>query len=187
MTNSLYVIYENTIAILISRSKKDGIKEQEYSRLQGFLQANNLTAGISNFFYDLKEARRFYHQALKAVELGTRLGVKEPIHSYSDYYLYHIFEMCEKQENIAYFIHPGMTKLLEYDRNHGSDLIQTLAEFIETPGQPTQTAKRLNIHKNTLLYRIDKIRSITDTKFDTGDDYLSYALSHRIMKYLKMI
>lgn len=187
LSSSIYAIYENTIAILISRSKEDGIKNQEYERLISFLKANNLTAGISNFFYNLKDARKFYQQALKSVELGQKLGVQTPIHHYSDNYLFHIFEMCEKQENVRFFIHPGMLKLYEYDQQHGTDFLNTLHEYMDSPGQATQIAKRLHIHKNTLLYRMDKIRIIMDSKIEYGDDFLSFGLSYKIMKYLKMI
>jgi len=187
LSSSIYAIYENTITILISRSRTDGIKEQEYNRLVSFLSANNLTAGISNFFYNLKDARRFYLQALKSVELGLKLGVQAPIHRYCDNYLYHIFEMCEKQENILFFIHPGMMKLLEYDQQHGTDFLKTLHEYLESPGQPAQITTLLHIHKNTLLYRMDKIRIIMDCKIETGDEFMSFGLSYKIMKYLKMI
>lgn len=187
LPSSIYSIYENTIAILISRNCKDGIKEQEYNRLISFLTANNLTAGMSNYFYNLKDARRFYQQALKSVEIGQKLGVDSPIHYYSDNYLYHIFEMCEAHENIRFFIHPGMMKLLEYDNNHGTDFLNTLHEYLESPGMPTQVAKRLHIHKNTLLYRMDKIRKIMDSKIELGDEFMSFGLSYKIMKYLKMI
>ncbi|SCP98489.1 PucR family transcriptional regulator [Anaerobium acetethylicum] len=187
LPSSIFAVYENTIAILISRSRKDGIKEQEYKRLIDFLKTNNLTSGMSNFFYDLKDARRFYQQALKSVELGQKLGVKSPIHYYSDNYLYHIFEMCESQENIHFFIHPGMLKLLEYDQNHGTDFLLTLHEYLESPGQPTQISKRLHIHKNTLLYRMDKIRGIMDCRIESGDEFLSFGLSYKIMKYLKLL
>ncbi len=187
LPSSIYAIYENTIAILISRSRKDGIKEQEYQRLISFLEINHLTAGISNFFYELKNARRFYQQAVKAVELGQKLEITQPIHHYSDYYLYHIFEMCENQENIRFFIHPSMLKLLEYDQNHSTDFLHTLHEYLESPGQPTQVAKRLHVHKNTLLYRMDKIRSIMDCQIEEGDEFLSFGLSYKIMRYLKMI
>lgn len=187
LASSIYAIYENTIVILISQNRSDGIKEQEYNRLISFLSANNLTAGISNYFYDLKDARRFYQQALKSVELGLKLGVQAPIHHYSDNYLYHIFEMCEKQENIRFFIHPGIMKLLEYDQQHGTDFLNTLHEYLESPGQPTQIAKRLHVHKNTLLYRMDKIRMIMDCKIEVGDEFLSFGLSYKILKYLKML
>ena len=95
--------------------------------------------------------------------------------------------MCEKEENIRFFVHPGMMKLLEYDQNHGTDFLNTLHEYLESPGQPTQIAKRLHVHKNTLLYRMDKIRNIMDCKIEAGDEFMSFGLSYKILKYLKMI
>lgn len=187
LPGSIYAVYENTIAMLISRSRKEGIKDYENQQLLNFLTSNNLTAGMSNFFGDLKDAKRFYNQAIKSTELGQKLSMKGPIHYYSDYYLYHIFEMCESQEQIRFFIHPGMLKLLQYDQAHGTDFLNTLHEFLESPGQPTPIAKRLHVHKNTLLYRMDKIRTIMDCPIEAGDEFMSFGLSYKIMKYLKMI
>ncbi|MDF2872554.1 MAG: hypothetical protein K0R05_4129 [Anaerocolumna sp.] len=187
LPNSIYVIYENSIIFLISRNRKEGITELESDRLMQFLNINKLTAGMSNFFEDLRDARRFYKQALKAVDLSKKMNRSAPIHYYSEYYLYHIFEMCEQEEEIRFFIHPGMMKLMQYDSTHGTDFLSTLHEFLESPGQPAQISKRLHIHKNTLLYRMDKIRSIMDCKIETGDEFMSFGLSYKIMKYLDMV
>ncbi|MFA9463045.1 MAG: PucR family transcriptional regulator [Velocimicrobium sp.] len=187
LPHSIYAIYENSIVYLISRNRKDGISEQEYAHLIEFLKVNKLNAGMSNFFEDLRDARRFYKQALKSLELGKKLNRNDPIHYYYDYYLYHIFEMCEKEEEIRFFIHPGMMKLLQYDKTHGTDFLMTLHEFLESPGQPTQIAKRLHIHKNTLLYRMSKIRTIMDCKIETGDEFMSFGLSYKIMHYLNLV
>lgn len=184
LPNSIYVIYENTIVVLISRYQKDGISEYEYDRLLNFLESNHLTAGLSNEFYHLKDARSYYKQAQKAVELGQKLHPQHAIHQYSENYLYHIFEMCEPLENLNHFIHPGLLRLREYDVKHNTDLIETLTEYLHSPGQPGLVSKRLHIHKNTLLYRMEKIREITDCPIENGDDYLKFGLSLEIMKYL---
>lgn len=187
LPNSIYVIYENSIVFLISRNRKDGITDFEYKRITEFLKANRLIAGMSNFFEDLRDAKRFYKQALKSIELSKKMDRNATLHFYSDYYLYHIFEMCEKEEEIRFFIHPGMMKLLQYDTLHNTDFLQTLHEYLKTPGQPSQIAKRLHIHKNTLLYRMDKIKGIMDCKIETGEEYMSFNLSYRIMEYLNLI
>ncbi|WP_099467146.1 PucR family transcriptional regulator [Konateibacter massiliensis] len=187
LPHSIYVIYENSIVFLISRNRKEGITEHEQSQLTQFLTTNELTAGMSNFFGDLRDARRFYKQAVKSIDMSKKMNRQGPIHYYSDYYLYHIFEMCEQEEEIRFFIHPGMMRLLQYDETHGTDFLTTLYEYLESPGQPTQIAKRLHIHKNTLLYRMDKIRSIMDCKIETGDEFMSFGLSYKIMQYLKLV
>ncbi len=187
LEGSIYAIYENSIVILLSRNRTTGLNEFEREKLSEFLNTNNLVAGLSNFYQDLKDTSHFYRQAQKAVELGEKLSLKKAIHRYSDYYIYHILEMCEENEPLTFFIHPSMLKLLYYDREHGTDLLNTLHEFLESPGQPTQIAKRLFIHKNTLLYRMEKIRTVMDCKLESGDEYMTMGLSYKIMKYLKMI
>ncbi|MOA24299.1 Purine catabolism regulatory protein [compost metagenome] len=41
------------------------------------------------------------------------------------------------------------------------DLIQTLQAYIEESGDMNQVASKLNIHRNTLNYRIDKIEKLS--------------------------
>lgn len=47
---SIYVIYENTIAFLISKPLDEGLSDYEMESLRSYLTANHLKAGISNFF-----------------------------------------------------------------------------------------------------------------------------------------
>ena len=187
LEGSIYAIYQNSIVVLLSRNRETGMNSYELGKLIEFLESNKLMAGISNFFGDLKDTKRFYLQAMKSVEMAEKLQSNTPINYYSDYYIYHILEMCEQNEVLNYFIHPSMMKLLFYDKEHGTELLNTLHEFLETPGQPTQISKRLFIHKNTLLYRMEKIRAIMDCKLESGDEIMTMGLSYKIMKYLKMI
>ncbi len=62
-----------------------------------------------------------------------------------------------------------------------------MIEFLRSPGQPSVIAEALHIHKNTLLYRMGKIRQITGCDFVEGEEYMNYNLSIKIMKYLQMI
>lgn len=185
---SLYVIYEDSVVFLISREKHQGFSEYELKRLTDFLSANRLKAGISNFFEELEHAARFYRQAQKAIKLGIRFNDPSPICRYNDYYIFEILETYEKTDpEIRYMIHPGLIKLYDYDQEKGTELIQTLRIFLEYPGQPAKVADRLHIHKNTLLYRMGKIRELTNCTFETGSDYIRFGLSFKIMEYLKMI
>ena len=95
--------------------------------------------------------------------------------------------MCSKEEDIRLFIHPGVMKLLHYDRDNNTDFLNTLCEYLKTPGQTSNISKRLHIHKNTLIYRMNRIQSIMDCKIENGDEMLSLGLSIKIMKYLNII
>lgn len=187
-SNSIYVIYEDTIVFLISRAMNQNLSQYEISQLSEYLTVNHLKAGISNFFQNLEDAHRFYQQAIHSVHLGLKLKDPAPIYYYSDYYLYQMLEIYEKEDSeIRFLIHPGLMKLYLYDQEKHTDFMITLREYLVQPGQPAKIAENLHIHKNTLLYRMGKIKEITGCTFIEGEDFMTFNLSIRIMKYLGMI
>ena len=54
------------------------------------------------------------------------------------------------------------------------------------PSSSSEVAKILHINKNTLLYRMGKIKEITNCDFISGDDFMAVNLSFKIMDYLHM-
>lgn len=185
---SIYSIYEDTIVFLISRDMDQNLSEYELSQLSEYLSANRLKAGISNFYQNLEDTPRFYRQAVDSVHLGLKLKDPAPIYYYSDYYLYQMLELYEKEDSeIRFLIHPGLMKLHYYDQEKNTDFMVTLREYLTRPGQPAKIAENLHIHKNTLLYRMGKIKEITDCDFIEGEDFMNFNLSMRIMRYLGMI
>ncbi|RZQ64772.1 PucR family transcriptional regulator [Amycolatopsis suaedae] len=52
--------------------------------------------------------------------------------------------------------HRMLGRLIEYDASQQSDLVHTLRVFLHNSGSPTQAAKALHIHVNTLRYRIGR-------------------------------
>ncbi len=188
LTGSIYVVYENSLVFLVGRAKYDEFSEYELSRLTNFLITNNLKAGISNFFNSLLDTRRFYLQSLDAVNIGTKLGDPGPIYNYKDYYVYSMLQACEKQDSqIRFFVNPGLMHLRDYDKEHATELVKTLKEYLNRPNQPSLISQTLHIHRNTLLYRMEKIKEITSCSLENGNDLLSLALSYRIMEYLGWI
>lgn len=185
---SIYVVFEGNLVFLISKEKYKGLSDYEIKHLKNFLSANHLKAGISNFFEDLQDAFRFYRQAVDSVNLGIKLNHEGSVFHYRDYYLYQMLETCNKADSeIRFLIHPGLIQLRNYDKEKETDFIYTLKEYLAHPGQPSLVAEKLHIHKNTLLYRLRKIKEITNCQFDIGEDLMSFALSFKIMEYLHML
>ncbi|TGY98278.1 PucR family transcriptional regulator [Petralouisia muris] len=188
LSGSIYVIYENTIVFLISRNLNQRFSDYEMNQLENYLNANNLKAGISNFYQNLEDTACFYQQAVSAVLLGIKLSPASSVYYFSDYYLYKMLETLEREDpQIQFLIQPGLMKLYLYDKEHGTDFMDTIIEFLKHPGQPANIADALHIHKNTLLYRMGKIKQITGCDFVEGEEYMNYNLSVKIMKYLHLI
>ncbi len=187
-SGSIYVIYEDTIVFFISRALFQNLSEYEMSRLSDYLSANQLKAGISNFFRQLEDMPYFYQQAVDAVRLGLKLKDPSPVYYYSDYYAYKMLETAESSGiNIRFLIHPGLMRLYLYDQKKGTELIDTLREYLHHPGQTSLVAKDLHIHKNTLLYRLGKIKELIGCGLTEGEEYMNMNFSMMIMKYLGMM
>ena len=67
-----------------------------------------------------------------------------------------------------------------------TDLMNTLYEYLDCSQNTQLAAERLFIHKNTLLYRINKIRSVIDNDLTYSWDLLLLTLSFRILIYLNI-
>ena len=80
----------------------------------------------------------------------------------------------------ANMAHPALEKLKEYDEKHGGELYKTLYFFLRHERSLIDSARALNIHRNSLIYWIEKIRQMTDLDLDDADirEYLLF--SYRI-------
>lgn len=51
--------------------------------------------------------------------------------------------------------------LVNYDRERGSGLVRTLTVYFETGANASKTSDRLFLHRNSLLYRLERIQELT--------------------------
>lgn len=102
--------------------------------------------------------RQSADQALKAVQLGGRLNAKQTTHRYSDLLLEDV--VMESEHTARYF-----EALLE-PLTHEPSLLETLQVFFELRQHRKAVAGRLNIHPNTLNYRLQRIEALTGAALD---------------------
>ena len=60
--------------------------------------------------------------------------------------------------------------LEQYDREHRTDLVATLTMFPGASGSWSKCAAGLNVHVNTLRYRIRRIEELTNHSLASLDD-----------------
>jgi len=186
LTRSMYVFYQDRLVMLISRSDK-GISESELSRVNGYLAENSLVAGLSNSFSNIQDVRQYYRQALKAAELGDKVYHSPAIYHYSNLSLLHMLSICEAEGNLINFCNPKLLALLKYDRDRNTELTKTLYQYLLRVQVSRKTATDLHIHKNTLLYRIEKIKEVLGSSLDDGEELMQLHMSFHILSYLKLI
>lgn len=65
-------------------------------------------------------------------------------------------------------------QVLAHDSERGTDYVQTLAAWLDHPGDPRRAADRLHVHPNTLRYRMTRLAEVVE--IDLGDPEARLAL-----------
>ena len=164
----IYTILDHHAVFLLSGDTKNFPDATQQAHLQEFLSLNKLVVGISGCFCSLPDAPKFYHTASTALTIGHRLHPDQSIFFYEDYDIYHMFDLCGTGFLFDSLCGEAVKKLLDYDRNHDSMLLHTCYVFLTANCNVAKTAELLIIHKNTLRYRIEKVKRITGLTLENG-------------------
>lgn len=73
-------------------------------------------------------------------------------------------------ESFRFLIEP----LREQDRTRGSDLVRTLTTYFAAGANASEAADRLFLHRNSMLYRLERIQKLTG--LDLKDHRVALAL-----------
>ncbi len=119
-----------------------------------------LIAGMSGPAQTLADWPRVYNEALQAMQLGDRLQLGEVV-EFSSLGVYKLLGQLEEIPAVREFTNQVVGPLVEYDNKHNSTLVQTMDAYFAHHGNISQTAESLFIHRNTLLYRLDRIQELT--------------------------
>src|SRR6185369_16030168 len=114
-----------------------------------------LLIGVGSFYRGKDGAILAYEEARRALNLGLSIGEQKNMYHIDDLGMIATLAGGNKkwQDN---FVRRLLMKLLAEEY-----LLETVEVFFDKNMSLTQTSKQLNIHRNTLLYRLDKIKKVT--------------------------
>ncbi len=118
-------------------------------------EVTKVAIGLGNFYRGKDGIVLAYEEAKVSLQLGLNFEDHKPLYHIDDLGMIAILAGGNKrwQEN---FVRNLLTQLLPEKY-----LIETVDVFFNENMSLTQTAKNLSIHRNTLLYRLSKIKKIT--------------------------
>lgn len=183
ITNSHCIIYDKCLVTIISNLDEDGLSSSILKQLEEWVLKNNLRCGISNLFYDLIDTKKYYEQTRAALNLGNVLPTKNKIYKYSDYTLYHAISKLSENDDIIGFCHPSIQKLVSVPGN--SMLVETLRVYLQNDCNIAVSAKELFIHRNSMVYRINKLKEELELDLSNAEVRLQLLFSFAVYDYIK--
>lgn len=69
--------------------------------------------------------------------------------------------------------HPGLASVADYDREHGAELVDSMLAHLDALGDVRAAATALNVHPNTLRYRLRRARELSGIDLDDPRERLA--------------
>ncbi len=169
-------------ALSRARMSVEAVREQLARREPDMLVA----AGISRPAKSLSNLREAYREAKDAVFIAYELGDCDSTTYYGDLKLYQLL-LALKGRNLAHlqrFYEDALGPLVAHDQRKQSDLIRTLSGFFAANGNLAKAAQELDVHRNTLVYRLERIADLTKLDLDDSDNRLILHLALKTQRVL---
>jgi carbohydrate diacid regulator len=133
---------------------------------------------------ELQQLPVSYRQAKLSLEIGSLFYRGKRIHSYDKLGIGHLLyqvppEVCRKYVNDVFLLQ----KPDEFDR----ELVMTANAFFDNNLSIAETARQLFVHRNTLIYRLDKLAKNSGLDIRSFEDALTFKIGLMVYDYLTSV
>jgi len=139
---------------------------------------NDVVCIVSKFIKNLSELQTEYIRLNDALKIINKLPIDKRISYFYNDIVHYIFLNKISSSDIAkdfveYVMEP-FRNVSDKDRNI---LINTLCAFAKNDGNISRTSRCCFMHRNTLIYRINKLKDILNNSLDSPDELYKYNLA----------
>lgn len=153
------LLYENHVVALTPAEYAQTL----LNSVLGSSEKQYYLAVVSLPFDDLRNVPIRYTQTVFAIHCA---GEKPGVYQAEDHALQYLLSLFMEQNSEQGLIHPALSKLRQYDAEKNSELYDTLYAYLIHERSVIQSAQAMHVHKNSLMYRLQRIQSIIDVNLD---------------------
>jgi hypothetical protein len=165
LRSSALVSRRADMAVAVVRG--DPLGAEVFSVVAKTLRSATGAVGIGGPSLDVAQIPRSFSEALHALHIRAGSIDRYGVTRFDQLGIYRILDPARGAPDLAGYIDEWLGTLQRADDSRGSDLVQTLAQYLDHGGNYDSTAESLTIHRSTLRYRLKSIRQITG--FDLAD------------------
>jgi sugar diacid utilization regulator len=137
--------------------------QDEVARRSGTARAR-LRAGIGGYHAGLRGISRSYLEAQQAIETGRKLRPESIVHGH-DEVIPHLV-LAQNPRLAERFVAHTLGRLMDPKVRHRESLLETLEAYLGR-GSVKDAAAELDLHRHTVLYRLDKLRELLGGDLDS--------------------
>ncbi|KKO52461.1 PucR family transcriptional regulator [Paenibacillus sp. DMB20] len=140
--------------------------------------------GIGSQYKTLPSLHRSFFEAQEAMRLMQRFNDNRTISHFEDYSVYHFLDSNIKPVEMEAFFHKVLGVVHNHDQTANTRFISTLEYYFMYNQNITEAAKAMFIHRNTFIYRIDKIKELLGTDLKNADELFQIQLALNLYRLM---
>ena len=143
----------------------------------------DVLAGVGPSVNDFKEVSLSYASAENALRYADVFEMPGNVHSYRESILIKMLEEVPENKLSEYFSEITDEHFKEVFEDE--EMLSTAEAFLQSSLNVSETSRHLYMHRNTLLYRLDKIEKATGLNIRLFSDAVSFRVLTVLYKLLK--
>ncbi|HEY3059889.1 MAG TPA: helix-turn-helix domain-containing protein [Chloroflexota bacterium] len=147
---------------------------------------DSLSVGVSGPVAGVHELARALAEARQALDLGQQLFGVEQLVAFSQLGIFTFLLRSHAADALHAFHAQTLGELAAYDEARGAELLPTLEAYFASRCSPDATAKRLHLHRNSLLYRLRRIEEIGGLRLQDPETRLQLQLALHVRQILPL-
>lgn len=143
---------------------------------------NNVHVAYGTIVNELKEVSRSYKEARMALDVGKIFFEERNVIAYSQLGI----------GRLIYQLPIPLCKMFIKEIFDGKspddfdeEMLTTINKFFENSLNVSETSRQLYIHRNTLVYRLDKLQKSTGLDLRIFEDAITFKIALMVVKYMK--
>lgn len=144
----------------------------------------NVRVAYGTVVQELKDVSKSYKEAMMALDVGKIFYVEKKVNSYGSLGIGRlIYQLPANLCRIFIDEIFGESDPGEFDE----EIVSTVNKFFENNLNVSETSRQLFVHRNTLVYRIEKMEKSTGLDVRTFDDALTFKIAMMVYNYMKYL
>ncbi len=181
---------ESAVLCMIPFPDNDGRPRETVEALRERLSIDyeGLVLAMGSPAPSLLEWTNTLKEAEQALHLGRQLFGAQRVLAFGDLGVYRLLVLLRDSPEMWTFYRETLSKLVAYDRKQGGELLKTLEEYFNHLGNLRATSDALHVHRNTLLYRLERIQQISGMNLEDAEEHFAMWLAlraHRVLSNME--
>ena len=142
-----------------------------------------LHLGIGSKMVDFRNMILSYKRAIAACKMAKKFNY--PQIYFDDMGVYQLLFIIENQGILRQMYRSMLGVLIDYDQKHNMQLEETLYQYLKFDSNQKAMAESLYMHRNTINYRLNKIKELTECQLDSFEEKMPYMLAFYIKEIVE--